>query len=76
MGNRLGLVVHWFGFLFVLKELLEEIMVFTNEANYTGETVGTFIGGVLGLLVIYSIFYVLQWIFSGNKHPLPWRRDQ
>ena len=71
MGKRLGLVVHWFGFLFV--SAIPLTVIFTDEARYTGDTLGDFIGGVFGLLFMYSIFYGLQWIFSGNKHPLPWR---
>ena len=71
MLNRLGLVIHWLGFVcavWLVCVAIYEITI-SGVASFSPYDWQEFIGWFIGLS---AIGWLINFILSGHKNPLPW----
>lgn len=73
MLQRLGLVIHWL--MFVLGSSYILVAIYNITVGGMRETVGDTVVGMIFLFGLYGMGWVINFILSGHKSPLPWVRN-
>ena len=70
MLSRLGLVIHWLAF--VLGDIYILVFLYNIIIEGTRLSAGETVAGVFFLFVLYGLGWLVNFILTGHKSPLPW----